>query len=317
MPRISKPLDDDLMKALRVFKPDITDSSLRIYVLSLLQIASYYDKPLSPELFSDIKEIKSDFENLKYSKSTLKNKVSAIIVYLKMMKQPKSLIDEYSDYIDMLAGKISKEHSKMDKTIKEQDNWMTKQQLEDYINKLRDELPSKPTSQVDISKWMKYITLLIHCNYPFRNELADTQIVTKITNNSPEINYFIVDKKNKKVSALIQNYKTKKTYKDIKINIVPEVAQEILTYYKHLSNYKKLNKIDNDWLLLAKNNEKMSRNDFTYFVKSIFEPLGKNISTTMIRKIIISDLYPVKEMKALAQVMGHDVNTAMEFYAKD
>lgn len=317
MPRTAKPLDENLSKSLRQFKPDITESTLRIYVLSLLQIASYYDKPLSPELFSDIKEIKSDFEKLKYSNSTLKNKLSAIIVYLKMMKQPSTLISEYSDYIDMLAGKISKEHSKMNKSIKEQDNWMSKQQLEEFINKLRDELPSKPTSQVDMSKWMKYITLLVHVNYPFRNELADTQIVTKITNNSPEINYFIVDKKNKKVSVLIQNYKTKKTYKDIKINIVPEVAEDILTYYKHLNNYKKLNKIDNDWFILNKSNEKMSRNDFTYFVKSIFEPLGKNISTTMIRKIIVSDLYPVEKMKELAQVMGHDTNTAMEFYAKE
>jgi hypothetical protein len=52
-------------------------------------------------------------------------------------------------------------------------------------------------------------------------------------------------------------------------------------------------------------------------MKSIFEPLGKNISTTMIRKIIVSALYPVEQMKELSKVMMHDMNTAMEYYAKD
>jgi site-specific recombinase XerD len=94
-------------------------------------------------------------------------------------------------------------------------------------------------------------------------------------------------------------------------------ANDIITYYKHLTNYKKANDINNDWMLLTKNNNKMTRNDFTYFVKSIFEPLGKNISTTMIRKIIVSNLYPVEQMKALAHTMGHDIGTAMEYYAKD
>jgi hypothetical protein len=317
MPRTKKAIDDNLAKALREYKPDITESSLRTYILNLSHIASYYDKPLSPELFKDIEEVKKDFEELKYSNSTLKNKVASILIYLRMTKQSADIIKKYNDWFDMLSGKISREHAKMDKTIKEEDNWMSKQNLMDYTDKLKLELPSKPTSKVDMSKWMKYITLLIHTYYPFRNELADTEILTSIKKNNPDVNYFIVDQRKKTVKALIQAYKTKKTYKDININIIPDVAKEIITYYKHLTNYKKANDINNDWMLLAKNNDKMSRNDFTYFVKSIFEPLGKNISTTMIRKIIVSDLYPVEEMKQLAQVMGHSTGVAMEFYAKD
>jgi hypothetical protein len=317
MPRTKITIDDNLAKALREYKPDITESSLRTYIMNLSHIASYYDKPLSPELFKDIDEVKKDFEELKYSNSTLKNKVASILIYLRMTNQPDNIIKKYNDWFDMLSGKISREQAKMNKTMKEEDNWMTKDKLIEYTNKLKSELPSKPTSKVDMSKWMKYITLLIHTYYPFRNELADTEIVSSIKNNNPNVNYFLVNSKKKTVKALIQAYETKKTYKDININVVPAVANEIITYYKHLTNYKKANDINNDWMLLAKNNDKMTRNDFTYFVKSIFEPLGKNISTTMIRKIIVSDLYPVEEMKQLAQVMGHDTNTAMQYYAKD
>ena len=317
MPKTKKTLNEDLYDALREYKPELTDTSVRIYCLNLMHMATYYNKPLTPDLFKNSKEIREDLEELKYSTPTLKNKVVSIITYLKMKHQPQSLINQYSDYYDMLAGKISKEHAKMDKTDKEKDNWMTKDDLIKYLDILKKELPTKIESKVDMSKWMKYISLLIHINYPFRNELADAQIVSKITNNNPDINYIIVDNKNKTVKAIIQNYKTKKTYKDIKINFIQSVANDVLTYYKLLSSYKKLNNINNDWLLLAKNNEKMSRNDFTNFIKSIFLPLGKNISTTMIRKIIISDLYPVDKMKEMARIMGHDIQTSVNYYAKD
>jgi hypothetical protein len=315
MPRTLKIMDKELFDALREYKPELTDSSLRIYCLNLMHLASYYDKPLSPDLFKDADAVRADLEELKYSTATLKNKLSSIIVYLRMKNKPDELIKKYVDMFESLSTKMSKEHATMNKTDKENNNWMTKDELIKYSNILKKELPKKPTTKSEMSKWMRYITLLIHINYPLRNELADTEITTKINNNDPNINYIQVKKDN--VSALIQAYKTKKTYKDIKFNFIKEVADEIRTYYKHLITFKKTNNINNDWFLMAKNNEKMTRNDFTHFMQSIFEPLGKNISTTMIRKIIVSSLYPVEQMKELSKVMGHDVSTAMQYYAKD
>jgi hypothetical protein len=315
MPRNTKMIDNELYEALREYKPELTDSSLRVYCLNLMHIANYYDKSLTPELFKDPNAIRDDLEELKYSTATLKNKLSSIIIYLRMKKQPEELINKYVDMFESLSNKMSKEHSTMNKTDKENDNWMSKEELIKYLNILKKELPKNPTTKSEMSKWMRYITLLIHINYPLRNELADTEIINKIINNDPNINYIQVKKDN--VSALIQAYKTKKTYKDIKFNFVKEVADEIRKYYKHLSTFKKNNNINNDWFLMAKNNEKMTRNDFTHFMKSIFEPLGKNISTTMIRKIIVSSLYPVEQMKELSKVMGHSMNVAMEYYAKD
>lgn len=315
MPRTSKTMDKELFDALREYNPELTDSSLRIYCLNLMHLASYYDKPLSPELFKDANAIRDDLEELKYSTATLKNKLSSIIIYLRMKNKPDELINKYVDMFESLSTKMSKEHATMDKSDKEKNNWMTKDELIKYSNILKKELPKEPTTKSEMSKWMRYITLLIHINYPLRNELADTEITTKINNNDPNINYIQVKKDS--VSALIQAYKTKKTYKDIKFNFVKDVADEIKKYYKHLITFKKTNNINNDWFLMAKNNEKMTRNDFTHFMQSIFEPLGKNISTTMIRKIIVSALYPVEEMKELSKVMGHDIITSVTYYAKE
>jgi hypothetical protein len=56
-------------------------------------------------------------------------------------------------------------------------------------------------------------------------------------------------------------------------------------------------------------------------MKSIFAPYEKKISSTMIRHIIVSDLYDLNkekeaEKKELARKMAHSLNTASTYYAK-
>jgi len=224
---------------------------------------------------------------------------------------------KYTDFCDIITGKLAKQQATMDKTDKESENWLTKQQLLDYLEKLKGDLPKVPHSYGDLHRWMKYITLLFHINYPLRNELADSVITTSPSSNDAEKNYFIVNPKKKTVKAIIQNYKTKKSYNAIELNLIPTVANEFIKYYKFLDTYKKAEGIDNEWLLISKDGNKLTRNDFTRFVQSIFSFTDKNISTTMIRKIIVSDLYDVKKMKELSHIMGHDIKTAVQYYAKD
>jgi hypothetical protein len=316
MPRVKKEYPKELEKDFNEYLPNATPSTIKAYLSNLTSLANYLDKPLSVSMFSNFDEIKKDLEDLKYTTNTLKNKLSSIVSYLKMYDAKPELVSKYSDYIDALSGKLSRKNETMDKTEKEKENWMTKEELEQYADKLKSELPSKPTSYPDMLKWMKYITLAIHIKYPMRNELSDSQIVSSISKNDPSVNY-VVASKNGSVKMLIQNYKTAKTYKGIDINVVAPLAKDINTFYKHLVAYKKNNGITNDWMLLNKKGEKFSRNDYTYFVQSIFEPLNKKISTTMIRKIIVSDLYNPNAMKELARVMMHDPKTAMTYYAKD
>jgi hypothetical protein len=317
MPRTKIAYPKDLEKDLDEYLPNASASTKKTYMTNLTSLANYLDAPLSVSMFSDFDEIKKDLEGLKYTTNTLKNKLSSIVTYLKMYDAKAELVSKYSDYIDSLSGKLSRKNETMDKTDKEKENWMTKKELEDYADKLKSELPPKPTSYSDMLKWMKYITLRTHILYPLRNELSDAKIVPSIKTNDPEANYVILDKKNDAAKILLQVFKTAKTYKSIDIKVLPALAKEMNTFYKHLVAYKKNNGIDNDWMLLNKKGEKFSRNDYTYFVQSIFEPLGKKISTTLIRKIIVSDLYNPNAMKELARVMAHDPKTAMTYYAKD
>jgi hypothetical protein len=195
---------------------------------------------------------------------------------------------------------------------------MTKEQLVQFAKSLKKELPKVVSNYTDLEKWMNYIALSYHIEFPLRNELADTAIVSKIKmkSNDPNTNYLLVSSKDKKVQALIQAYKTVKTYDTIDIEIVGSVANDIIKYFTILKKYKKVNGITNDWLIISKDGEKLSRNNYTNFVENIFKPLGKKIGTTMIRKIIVSSVVNIEKMKQLSYVMGHSLTQQIETYAK-
>lgn len=316
MPRPKRSESEDhskLRERLREFKPDITNSTLDSYMLNLAKFEKILGEKLSPELFKDAENVREKFEAEGYTQATLKTKYATIINYLKMYDEP---YDRYTEFCDIITGKLTKQQATMEKSDKESENWLTKQELLDYLEKLKGDLPKIPRSYGDLHRWMKYITLLFHINYPLRNELADAVITTSTDTSDQDKNYFVVNPRKKTVKAVIQNYKTKKTYNAIELDLIPSVANAFMKYYMFLNIYKKSEEINNDWLLISKDGSKLTRNDFTRFVQSIFSFTDKTISTTMIRKIIVSDLYDVKKMKELSHIMAHDLGTAIQYYAK-
>jgi hypothetical protein len=307
---------DNLFKELKEQSPEATDSTIKTYISNLMLISKYFDEDITPELFQEFDVIKEYLTSQEYSMNTIKNKVSAIISYLKMKKEDNKLIQQYKDYFDMLDGKLSRQSRKMEKNDKEKDNWMTKDDLVKQLEYLKSQLPKKITTYGDLIKYMKYIILLIHISYPFRNDLSKALIVNKSDNINNDDNYIVIDKKGKSAKFIIQAYKTKRTYKRKELNIIPEIAKEIINYEKILNEYKKTNNINNNLFLIDKNGGNLTTNDFTLFFKSIFENLNKEITATMIRKIIVSSLYDVKAIKALSEVMMHSPQTALQYYAK-
>lgn len=317
MGRVKLSYDDNIFKELKAFSPNTTDTTIKTYVYNLMMIANYFEEKLDTELFSEFDIIKEYLSSQNYSNNTIKNKVSAIISYLKMKKQDSKLIEQYKEYFDLLDGRVMRQARKMEKNDKEKSNWLTKEELIVQLEYLKGQLPKKITSYNDLLKWMKYIILLIHITYPFRNDLAIAEIVLPSFKMDDETNYIVIDKKNKHVKFIIQAYKTKRTYKRKEINVIPAIATELIKYDKLLSDYKKENEINNNLFLIDKKGNALTTNDFTIFFKSIFENLKKEITATMIRKIIVSSLYDVKAIKQLSNVMMHSPETALQFYAKE
>ena len=124
-------------------------------------------------------------------------------------------------------------------------------------------------------------------------------------------NFLVLQNGTKGYFLSLNNYKTNKKYKE---KIIP-IPKELMTTYRHYVKKQREFK----YLITTKKGQKVSRNYFTQFLQKISKKyIGKNISTTLLRKIILSDKFAEvnKEKSDMAHITGHSVNTMDKVYIK-
>jgi hypothetical protein len=70
------------------------------------------------------------------------------------------------------------------------------------------------------------------------------------------------------------------------------------------------------WFLFNEDRKKLTRNDYTRLLQKAFKETGKTISSSLIRKIVASDLIDVDKLKKNAYIEGHSVKTMLNTYVK-
>jgi hypothetical protein len=254
------------------------------------------------------------------TKNTYKNKVSSIITYLLASGVDVKYINPYSDKVDILNSKIDREKAKMEWTDKEKDNILSYDELKEYLNILKSKLPKTISTYGDIKDFQKYLCGEFHLSYPLRNDLSDAKIYNSDEysklDKDKDINYIVINLKDKSMKVYINNYKTKKVNGDIVFDVKDnkELINYFIKYYDAIKIMFK-DKFEH-WFLFNKKGEKLTRNDYTKFLNSLFDTTGKKISSSLIRKIVLSKLYPVDKMKTMANIMGHSISTAVKDYVK-
>lgn len=322
MPKQKKELHEHILKVIKDYNPDASPSTLRVYCLNIEKLFKDLGNEEGDFDIDDLKDSNKVFKMLDeqgITKNTYKNKVSSIITYLLASGVDVKYINPYSDKVDILNSKIDREKAKMEWTEKEKDNKLSLDELKEYLKMLKEELPKEIKSFSDIRAYQKYLTGAFHLLYPLRNDLSDAKIFyTNEYDDIPkdkETNYIVINPKSKTMKIFINNYKTKKVNGDISFNVKnKDLINYFMTYYKALPAFFK--KDFNHWFLFDKKGEKFSRNDFTKFLNSLFSSTGKKISSSLIRKIVLSELYPVNKMKTMANIMGHSISTAVKDYIK-
>ena len=266
--------------------------------------------------------------------TTQNNKLFAIKYALNLADAPSELYTPYTDYVGVVKDALAKSKAEKTKSDREEANWMEKADLEIILEDLKKNLPLKINRMEQYRNVMKYLVLKIHIETPLRNDLADAKIYFDPNNEDLEeiatndnYNYILVISP---VSAKYINnqYKTKKKYKQINIDFSPRLALDLHHYAKEIIEYTSAAVIDpkqvettNNLFLVNNERDKMNRNSYTKFMKTIFAPYEKKIASTMIRHIIVSDVYKLDKKeesvkKELARVMGHSQAMAYDHYAK-
>ena len=293
---------------------NINESTARIYTLNLLNIFKVYNLEFSKEMFNNFDMI-DKIKTSDLSDSTKKNKFNSIIVFLKAYSQPKEIISKYSDETEILSSKISRQNRKLEKSKKEKDNWLSKEQLQNKLTELKDKMmEDDKLNLLDLNDYTKYIILYIHINIPLRNDLSNADIMplSQFKKTEPtKKNYILLSPKLGYI--VLYDFKTIKSKGIQKIKLEGDILKEIQKYYKFLKTYKKDKNINNDSFIIKEDGETYNRNEYTKLFNSIFD---KNISTTMIRKIIASDTWNIKEIKSLSEKMQHTPQQALSNYVK-
>ena len=316
----------------------ISQNTINVYNSALKALArdlGYEAELLYPDGYHWLSDSEKVINVLKtMPPTTQNNKLFAIKYALNLTDAPPKIFKPYDDYIAIIKDELSKAKADKVKTEKEEANWLEREDLQIIVDDLKKNLPLKINTMNNYRNVMKYLVLRIHMETPLRNDLADAKIY--FDPDAKQIEQIALDRKYNyilviaptKAKYINNQYKTKALYDQININFSESLSYDLFHYAKEIIEYTAVAVIDpkqvettNNLFLVNNERDKMNRNSYTKFMKSIFAPYEKKISSTMIRHIIVSDVYKLdkekeEEKKELARKMGHSQATAYQIYAK-
>ena len=251
--------------------------------------------------------------------TTQSTKLYGIKYILDLTEAPRHLVDSYSEFGLELKKSLCDWYENKRKSEREESNWMTVEDLNRILESLEYKVPKRIKNENDYKTLMKYLILKLHLEVPLRNDLCDSKILLDPLPESYEdvsYNYIILSSQNNSAKYVNNVYKTSKTYGKIEFDWSKDLAKELHYYYDDI---KKMT--SDDFFIVDRDKKKMSRNNYTRFLNSIFLPFNKQVSSTMLRHIIVSELYQLdeekeKRKKELSKKMGHAMSSACSFYAK-
>lgn len=306
---------------LKKFKPDLSDKSLKVYNNTINKILKDLDGCDDLKCLEDTKKVIEYLDSKDVSFLTKRNYYNTIIVFLQAKNKPENIIKIYQDKRDKLNDEYTDFQKSGNKSEKQKKAWATLEELNDVKNKLRietDKINKKDNyTKKDLQTIQNYFILTFYLNTPLRNDLNNTKVIklnqyNKLSEEEKkESNYMVYG--NKYFISLSQ-YKTAKKYGLKKIDLSNDIIKAFRLWYDKFSTNK-------EYLLININtNSPMSSHELTITLTKLFKKyLDKNISTTMLRHIVLSEKFGdvKKEMQEMSEKMGHSVATQQQIYVKN
>ena len=297
----------DIENIFKIQKPNLNIKSLKSYISCINKILTDTESD-NLKVFKDKTKIIKFLDSRK-SYLTKRNYLNSIIVLLQHDTQEyNEEIKIYQDIRDKYNNEYKLQNATGKKTKKQIKNWLSLDKINEIIEHLKQDLTDEQNIQ-----W--YFMLSFWMEYPIRNDLQHTEIISlkkykSLLNAELELkNYFVLTKS---PFLSISQYKTYNKYGLKKIIINDNIKKILLNYLP----FNKTNHI----LYNIKNKSSMSSEDITKSFNKLFMKFypEKKISTTMLRHIILTEKYgkTLEEMRELAEIMGHDINTAHNVYIK-
>jgi hypothetical protein len=310
----------DIQKA----RPKLKANTVKQYEIQLKRLQKLFDTE-GWDFLNNIDSVKDKLSDKHFT--TSRNYYNSIIVLLMALNHDEAhddLIKKYVTVRDSLNEKYAEEQSSGKISEKQKNNFVELSEIQKMIKTMENEIKKEKIKKKekltknDIELLNGYTIFSFLIRLPTRNDVAGMQLIGKTQYNKlsdkdkEDTNYLVREKS--KMFLVLNEYKTKSKYGQKNID-VPKDLEKILRMYLKLTK-----KNNGDVIFTNFKGETISRNGISQLlIKTSKHYLDKSISTTMMRKIILSDKFAEvnEEKKKMAEITGHDVSTMDSVYIKE
>ena len=206
--------------------------------------------------------------------------------------------------IEKELKKLNDDYAYREPTKKEKDNKITKSDIE----KLRDFYKIKSAQNAFGTFDINYLLCCLYSYIlPLRSEDYYNSVIYEIGGDDVDVdsdNYYDVQNK----TLVLNHYKTSKAHGKREVVFPDELHQVVMNFHQ---------KSGSQYLICSTKSEQMTSPSFTMTFKRCMK---KDVSSTMIRKCILSDKIDggmsANERKEASRVMGHSVSTQQIVYSR-
>ena len=303
---------EKLRQKIKKKRPEITESSINVYITALRMLYSQYvdgdeaklSKQLKTKFLHDFDGIKKLLETCR-TPNTCKTRLTAILVALdsETKNRDQKLIDKYQAYLkDIMVG-VNKQIESQELTRTESNNWIDFNDVKEVTNKILEKInknglwKKSKLSKSEYGLVQKYVLLRFYLAYPMRNNVADTKVVSLAEYKGLDdderkgANWLI--REGKKYIFKLNKFKNVKRIGVKSYDINPDISKLLTKWFR----------INDSQYMFTLNDGRtpLSANGVTKIMNSIFSEFadGKKISTSMLRHIQISD--DLKDEPTLAE----------------
>ena len=311
---------------------DITDSTKNLYIKKLEML----HKGLGVEGDDNFRFLRDTERTLDWinqfkssKKRTLLNACMAGLSPASKTSIPEDVATAYKFYSEETRAEnkiITNTKSEQKMTEREGENWATtkdlKKVLKTYYNALVvkgvSTIGNPPTKRNDIETLQKYLVGSLYIKHPPRRLEYGNMI--RISHDD----YSALDDEIRNSTNFIVTKSKFKWYFSFGNTKIKTEKAQIVPLHKDLVKLVKMwyaTTPDATSFLLTRNGDPQTSNGLSHFmINRVFEPTGKLIGATMIRKIYLSEKYagdtPLLEKMNTASLMNHSPSTADLHYVK-
>jgi integrase len=314
----AKDFEDNLIKLLKE-KKNLSDSSITVYLRNMKKLND--DLPYKDFKFlEDSKKIEEKLKN--YKENTKRNYLISVVSLLSLFNDNKKIKKLHDIYYDLMMKKndqIKKEIQPEDLTAKQEENWMSWDQVKKVYKSLEESVDkfvnNDTISESQYNQLLSYMILSLYVLLePRRNKDYQLMYIIKQYKKQADNNQLnFLDLTNRKF--IFNNYKTSKKYGPKEIDIAEDLNNVINKYLRHHPLLQKNKLTANSLVPFLVNYNGAPLDKVNSITRILNKTFGKAIGSSMLRHIFLTGKFgPVlEEQKKVAGNMAHSVEQQKDY----